>query len=129
MEFVKRENIQKKELPGRVVQNAVGRNSAIASEKMTVSICRYSAESGPMAPHNHAEESILVWDSQNAYVCWGSAPDRLEHKRYLRRGDVLHFPTLEWHVFGYDEGGYLELVCIYGQVDNIRPEEIHQEQT
>ena len=54
MDFVRREDIRKNELPGRVVQNAVGRNSAVASEKMTVSFCRYSAESGPMAPHNHA---------------------------------------------------------------------------
>ena len=46
MDFVRREDIRKNELPGRVVQNAVGRNSAVASEKMTVSFCRYSAESG-----------------------------------------------------------------------------------
>ena len=36
--------------PGRVVQNAVGHNSAVLSEKMTVSFCHYSAESGPMEP-------------------------------------------------------------------------------
>ena len=40
MDFVRREDIRKNELPGRVVQNAVGRNSAVASEKMTVSFCR-----------------------------------------------------------------------------------------
>lgn len=36
----------------------------------------------------------------------------------------MHFPELEWHVFGYDEGGFLDALCIYGQVTNIRPEEI-----
>lgn len=39
-------------------------------------------------------------------------------------GDIMHFPELEWHVFGYDEGGFLDALCIYGQVTNIRPEEI-----
>ena len=62
MDYVKRADIAEHRLPGRVVQNAVGHSSAVASERMTVSFCRYSAESGPMAPHNHAEESVVVLD-------------------------------------------------------------------
>ena len=50
MDFVKRVDIKHNDLPGRSVQNAVGRNSAVASEKMTVSFCRYNAEYGLMAP-------------------------------------------------------------------------------
>ena len=42
----------------------------------------------------------------------------------LQKGDLLNFPPLEWHVFRYREGGYLDALCIYGQVTNIRPEEI-----
>ena len=42
----------------------------------------------------------------------------------LQKGDLLHFPPLEWHVFRCREGGYLDALCIYGQVTNIRPEEI-----
>ena len=38
--------------------------------------------------------------------------------------DVMHFQELEWHVFGYEDGGYLGALCIYGQVDNMRPEDI-----
>ena len=49
MDYVKRADIAEHRLPGRVVQNAVGHSSAVASERMTVSFCRYSAESGPMA--------------------------------------------------------------------------------
>lgn len=124
MDFVRRADIKENRLPGRVVQNAVGRNSAIASEKMTVSYCHYSAESGPMEPHNHAEESVGVLACKDAYVCWGSGPDSLEHKVMLQAGDMMHFPPLEWHVFGYEEGGFLDAICIYGQVTNIRPEEI-----
>ena len=55
---------------------------------------------------------------------YGSSPDRLEHTVELQKGDLLHFPPLEWHVFRYREGGYLDALCIYGQVTNIRPEEI-----
>ena len=105
MDFVKREDIAKNCLPGRVVQNAVGRNSAVASEKMTVSFCHYSAESGPMEPHNHAEESVVVLSCRDAYVKYGSAKDSLEYTVELHEGDLMHFPELEWHVFGYREGG------------------------
>ena len=74
MDFVRREDIRKNELPGRVVQNAVGRNSAVASEKMTVSFCRYSAESGPMAPHNHAEESVVVLACKDCLLYTSPSP-------------------------------------------------------
>ena len=127
MDFKKRVEIGENRLPGRVVQNAVGRSSAVASEKMTVSYCTYSAESGPMAPHNHAEETVVVLDCKDAYVKYGSGPDSLEHMVRLEKGDLMHFPELEWHVFGYDEGGFLDALCIYGQVTNIRPEEIQGE--
>ncbi len=126
MEFLHRDDIRRNPLPGRVVQNAVGHNSALNSEKMTVSFCRYSAESGPMEPHNHAEESVVVLGCRNAYVLWGEGPDRLTHRQDLQVGDLMHFPELEWHVFRYDEGGFLDALCIYGQVTNIRPEEILQ---
>ena len=124
MDFKRRAEIGENRLPGRVVQNAVGRNSAVASEKMTVSYCTYSVESGPMAPHNHAEETVVVLDCKDAYVKHGSGPDSLEHTVRLEKGDLMHFPELEWHVFGYDEGGFVDALCIYGQVTNIRPEEI-----
>lgn len=124
MDFVKRSQIPANPLPGRVVQNAVGRNSAVASEKMTVSFCRYSAESGPMAPHNHAEESVVVLACRDAYVRYGADPEHLDRQVDLEPGDLMHFPPLEWHVFGYGKGGFLDALCIYGQVTNIRPEEI-----
>ncbi len=63
-------------------------------------------------------------DCRDAYVQYGSSPDRLEHTVELQKGDLLNFPPLEWHVFRYREGGYLDALCIYGQVTNIRPEEI-----
>lgn len=126
MEYLQRENIQKNALPGRVVQNAVGHNSALNSEKMTVSFCHYNAGSGPMAPHNHAEESVVVLDCRDAYVLWGDGPDQLTHRQELQVGDLMHFPELEWHVFRYEEGGFLDALCIYGQVTNIRPEEIQK---
>lgn len=129
MEYLKRNAVKKNELPGRVVQNAVGHNSALLSEKMTISYCHYSEESGPMAPHRHAEECVVVLDCKDAYVKYGSAEDSLEHKVMLETGDLMHFPEMEWHVFGYDEGGFLDALCIYGQVTNIRPEEIEGKET
>jgi len=124
MTLIHRNDIQKKPLPGRIIQNAVGRSSAVDSEKMTVSFATYSAESGPMEPHNHAEETVVVLSAIKCYVKRGPAKDNLNEHFVLQVGDVMHFEELEWHVFGYEEGGHLDALCIYGQVDNIRPEEI-----
>ena len=124
MEVVNREEMKKEILPGRTLQKAVGKGSAIVSEKMTVGFARYSAEAGPMQPHNHAEETVLVLDADNGWVRYGEGPEKLDTKVPVKRGTVLHFAPLEWHVFEYGKGGYVDAVFIYGQVDNIRPEEI-----
>ena len=125
MDYLKRSTIDPNHLPGRVIHNCVGQgNYPISSKKMTVCFAHYSADSGPMAPHNHAEETVVVLSSEKGYVRWGLGKDKLEHKQMLEAGDVMHFAELEWHVFGYDEGGFLDVLCMYGQVDKIRPEDI-----
>lgn len=40
---------------------------------------------------------------------------------------ILRSPPLEWHVYGYDAGGYADLLFIFGQVDDICPEETVRE--
>ncbi len=124
MRIVKREAIYPNMLPGRIIASAVGRNSALSSEKMTICFATYSAESGPMEPHNHAEETVVVLDCKNGWVKRGPSKDNLNEKYALKKGTVMYFDELEWHVFEYGEGGYIDALCIYGQVDNIRPEEI-----
>ncbi|PIO99421.1 hypothetical protein CJ014_08865 [Pleomorphomonas carboxyditropha] len=80
-----------------------------------------------MEPHNHAEETVVILDARNGWVRKGPAKDDLPEKVDLRAGTILHFEELEWHVFQYGEGGFIDAVCIYGQVDNIRPEDIAAE--
>lgn len=89
MDFVKRVDIKHNDLPGRSVQNAVGRNSAVASEKMTVSFCRYNAEYGLMAPHNHAEESVVVLDCDRAFVRWAPPGHAWSIRFILNKGDLM----------------------------------------
>ena len=43
-----------------------------------------------MAPHNHAEETVVVLDCKDAYVKYGSGPDSLEHTVRLEKGDLMH---------------------------------------
>jgi hypothetical protein len=124
MRVLLKEEIEKDYLPGRIIQRAVGRNSASESVKMTVSFARYSEESGPMEPHRHAEETVYIIDAKAGWVCKGPSKDCLNEKVMLDRGVLLHFDELEWHVFEYGPGGCIEALCIYGQVDNIRPEDI-----
>lgn len=124
MELKKRTDLPVQNLKGRVIQNAVGWNYPIDSRKMTICFAHYSEESGAMEPHQHAEETVVVLDGKDCYVRYGTGKENLENCVSLNPGDVMHFDELEWHVFGYEKNGYLDALCIYGQVDNIRPEEI-----
>lgn len=123
MEFVRRKDISKNELPGRVIQMAVGKGAKIESTKMLVAFAHYSAESGPMEPHRHVEESMLVLDARDASFRYGPGKDKLGNPVPLENGMILHFDPLEWHVFEYGKGGYLDMLCIYAQVENIYPPE------
>lgn len=127
MKALARDELKKEHLPGRVIQKAVGKDGASVSKKLTTGFARYSAESGPMEPHHHAEEVVYIIDADRGSVSWGDNPDNLDKQLPLKAGMSLHFPELEWHVFEYEEGGFVDIMFIYGQVENIRPEEIEKE--
>jgi hypothetical protein len=126
VDVFKRPDLDRVKLPGRILQKAVGGpgEGRVTSTRMTVGFARYSADSGPMEPHHHAEETIYVVDALDGYIRQGTAADRLGQRVRLEAGTILHFPELEWHVFEWDNGGYVEALFIYGQVDNIRPDQI-----
>ena len=111
------------ELPGRGVRKAIGKKGMSVSNKMTMGYVRYSEEYGIMEPHNHAEEALYILDVNKGWVRYGASKGKLGEKVYLEKGTILHVPELEWHVFGFDKGGFIEALFFYGQVDNIRPEE------
>jgi hypothetical protein len=55
MDLIKRTDVVKKPLPGRVIQLVTGQSGAVSpSEVITMGFAHYSADSGPMAPHRHA---------------------------------------------------------------------------
>ena len=114
-------------LPGRGLRRFVGRDSALESEEMTVGVARYADEYGPMEPHNHAEETVYILEAERAWVRWGPSPDDLPNRIDLEPGVVINTPSLEWHVFEWEPDGYIELLFIYGVVDNIRPEDMEKE--
>jgi hypothetical protein len=124
MVLIKRECLKIENLPGREVQKCVGKDGLSQSSKLTVGFARYSAESGVMEPHHHAEEVVYIVSSHKGWFRYGPDTDRLGEKIILEPGMTIHFKELEWHAFGFEEGGHVEIVFIYGQVDNIRPEEI-----
>jgi len=124
MESARRQNVPLVPLPGRVVQRIVGKDATLASGKMTVGTGRYSDESGSMEPHQHAEETIYVLAADRSRVRYGPSPDDLPTVIRLEAGLTLHIPELEWHVFEWEPGGFADCLVIYGQVDNIRPEDI-----
>jgi len=123
MRAIKREEIDRQSLPGRVIQSAVGKNNVLDSDKMAIGFAYYSDESGPMEPHHHAEEFIYVISSDRGWVRFGPAPDQLSDPVALQAGMILHFPAWEWHVFQFAPGGHVDIVFIYGQVTQLRPEQ------
>lgn len=123
MEIVARNQMTIDELPGRDLQRAVGKNSFFDSDAMTVGYASYSAKCGEMEPHRHAEETVVIFDAKDGYVCWGEEKEHLPNRQKLERGMILHIPENEWHAFVYDEGGFVDIVFIYGTSDNVRPED------
>ena len=77
MKLMPRDTLKKEMLPGRVVQHVVGKTGVSRSEKMTAGFACYSEESGPMQPHQHAEEVVHVIDAKDGYVRYGQSPDKL----------------------------------------------------
>ena len=124
MQLIEKDMLEEVKLPGRIIQKAVGKDAFLNSNKMTIGFARYSKESGPMAPHHHAEETIYVIRTKKGKVKYGNSESELFEQIALKDGMILHFPELEWHVFEYEDDGFIEVLFFYGQVDNIRPEEI-----
>ena len=124
MNHIKKENYNEVMLPGRKVRTCIGKGAPHESTKMTFGYTTYSADCGPMEPHHHAEEIVYICDAKNGYVRFGPEKDQLGERIYVQPGETLHFPPLEWHVFGYDgDDGFIDILFFYGQVDNIRPED------
>jgi mannose-6-phosphate isomerase-like protein (cupin superfamily) len=124
MEIIERGQLERILLPGRAIQTAVGKDAFSKSSRMTMGYARYSAETGPMEPHHHAEEIVYIISADRGWIRSGPEKDQLGDPIPLRADMTVHIPPLEWHVFEYDEGGHLDILFFYGQVDNIRPEDI-----
>ena len=124
MRIIRKSELSSELLPGRIITKAIGKDNPSESGRMTVGYADYCIEAGPMSPHNHAEETVFIIRSDMGYVRSGAEANKLGDRIPLEAGMLLHFPPLEWHVFEYDQGGRVEIIFIYGQVDHIRPEEI-----
>jgi hypothetical protein len=124
MYIIRKDELTREVLPGRIITKAIGRDNPSESGRMTVGYADYCAEAGPMIPHNHAEEAVFIIRSDKGYVRCGNDQNKLSERIPLEAGMLLHIPSLEWHVFEYDQGGRIEIIFIYGQVDHIRPEEV-----
>jgi hypothetical protein len=125
MRILKRDELKPHALPGRVIQKAVGKDAESRSCGMTMGFAHYSEASGPMEPHHHAEEIVYVLRARNGWLRYGPGKDDLPNRVPLASGMTLHVPALEWHVFEYEPGGEVDILFFYGQVDNIRPEEMN----
>lgn len=123
LEYVNKNDVSIEALPGRGLLRIIGKNSCFDSNSMSVGYALYSEEYGIMEPHRHAEETVIITAAKDGYVSWGDQANNLRHSLKLESGMVLHIPENEWHVFTYDQGGYVEIIFIYGNSENLRPED------
>lgn len=121
MKFLYDDKLESVMLPGRTVREAIGKKGPVLTTAMRVCICEYSEASGPMEAHRHIEEACYVSKSDRAWVRYGSTKDCTEGKVMLTPGMLIHFPDWEWHVFEYEDGGMLELICFYGSTEDRVP--------
>jgi hypothetical protein len=124
VEYIKRVEAKKIKLPGRFVQQIVGEKDIIKSKQMTVGFATFSQEAGPMEPHHHIEETIYIVSANKGIVRYGEEKDKLYNMLELEEGMILHFEELEWHVFEFEENGYVDILFIFGQVGDVRSEKI-----
>jgi len=119
MELLRRSDVKKRRLPGRKLQLVVGdEHAASHSEVMTMGFATYSAESGPMMPHRHAEEIVCILQSEGGWTRYGGSgdePGELGEKVMLEEGMILHFPEGEWHVFEFEEDGHVDIMFFYAK--------------
>ena len=123
MKILERKKIKLVELVGRKIEKAVGKDSYELSHKMTVGFAHYSKKYGTMEPHRHAEELLYILDAKKSWMRSGPTKDRLGKRIPFLPGTLVHFNEMEWHVFEYEDDGFVDLIFFYGQVDNIRPED------
>ena len=128
MEYGKRKDLEIDALPGRGLQRAIGKNSHFDSDSMCVGYALYHKEYGVMQPHHHAEETVIITRAEKGWVAWGDDEHNLDHKAPLEEGMILHIPENEWHAFYYEEGGCVEIIFIYGDTKNCRPEDNKKEE-
>jgi len=124
MRSIQRAAVASDPLPGRAVQRIVGKGASLVSSEMTVGTASYGDDYGAMEPHNHAEETVVVLESYRAWVRWGASKDDLPNRIDLEAGLVINTPAWEWHVFEWQPGGHADILVVYGQVENIRPEDV-----
>jgi hypothetical protein len=109
-----------------VIEKAVGKESYSASQEMTVGFAHYSEASGPMEAHQHAEEVVYIVSAQGGRLRYGESPEAMDTFHTLETGMMLHIPEAEWHVFEFNATGHVEIIFMYGRVDNIRGEDEDQ---
>lgn len=124
MKIIQRNDVGLERLPGRVIQKLIGKDAFSPSGKMSMGFARYSEESGNMEPHQHAEEICYVINVKNGWIRYGQRADDLGDPVMLKVGMTIHNPAFEWHAFGFEKSGFVEILYFYGQVDQIRPEDM-----
>lgn len=123
MRFIKKDEMVIKHCRARTIYAAIEQNGVFTSDKLMMGCARFDKSLGDMIPHTHAEEGMYIIDAAKAYARFGSSPDTLGDRVPLVPGMIMWAAEGEWHVFEFDDGGFLDIVfCLENDKNFKRPE-------
>ena len=123
MKFVKKDETVVKHCRARTIYAAIERDGVLSSDNIMMGCARFDKNLGDMIPHSHAEEGMYIIDCAKAYARFGDSAETLGERIPLEAGMIMWAPEGEWHVFEFDDGGFLDIVfCLPSEKDFVRPE-------
>lgn len=110
MNMITKEQSLVKHFNARTIYAVIEENGVFQSPGLTMGFARFGKEQGVMTPHIHVEEGMYVIDCANAYARWGDTEQTLGERHPVRPGMIMWAAEGEWHVFEFDDGGFLDIV-------------------
>jgi len=116
MDYLRRENLEEKQMLGRMTCAAFGKAgiAKVAADDAFFGFATFAPKYGKMKPHYHENEIMYVLDADGASVRFGETQQAMDTKMALKKGDIIRARNGEWHMFEFDcEDSYLDIIAFF----------------
>lgn len=104
---------------GRTVYAVFEEAGKLCSENLVMGFARFDSA---MDPHQHVEECMYVVDCYQAYARCGESKDTLGERHAIQPGMFMWADQDEWHVFEFEDGGFMDIIFCLPRQSFVRPE-------